>query len=556
MSTKSILSFAAAIATAALALVAAPGTASACGGFFCNQQAIDQTGEHILFYVDGDEIEAHVRIDYEGPSEEFAWIVPTPDVPTVGVSAEFLFTRMTQALSPQFYLNWREIGNCQYRWQDEFDSDGLGSGGGVPTAEDDGDGVTVVQVDSVGPYDFAVLQAINVESLFDWLEQNGYFIPADVMPFVRPYIDMPGNIHFVAFKLSKGNDSGAVQPVTLRYAADKPMIPIQLTAIATQPDMGVYAHVLGDTRAVPENYLHVDINEARIDWLTNGSNYDEVVTEAANEAGGQAFVTEYAGGVEAFENSFFNERMTSEGLDDFTDGAQLIRQLQDRFSNLRGDNSILELMQFCVPKPEELSDVEDRQFYNCPDCYEVALDVAPGCEAAAEERIIAPLRHAQEIFDASSYITRLYTTLSAEEMTVDPVFTFNADIGDYSNIHWADAIVDCGDGLNWDEAPVIIELEDGREVYLGAGRARGGLDDLPAADSWEMIGSSGAPTQVGSNEDEISRGIQVWNVSVQDSVNQPRVSGGGCSVTGLQSALPLGVLGLIGLIGAGNRRRS
>ena len=63
-------------------------------------------------------------------------------------------------------------------------------------------------------------------------------------------------------------------------------IPIRLTAVATEADLGVTAWVLGQTRAIPDNYLHVEIKEARIDWLNGEFNCGEVVAEAVNDAGG------------------------------------------------------------------------------------------------------------------------------------------------------------------------------------------------------------------------------------------------------------------------------
>ena len=55
--------------------------ANACGGFFCGPtDPIDQAGENILFAVDkaAGEVTVHVQIQYEGPAEEFAWILPAP----------------------------------------------------------------------------------------------------------------------------------------------------------------------------------------------------------------------------------------------------------------------------------------------------------------------------------------------------------------------------------------------------------------------------------------------------------------------------------------------
>jgi hypothetical protein len=49
-----------------------------------------------------------------------------------------------------------------------------------------------------------------------------------------------------------------------------PTIPIVPTSVAASPDMGLAVHVLGQSRAVPLNYLHVQVNEAAIDWLLYG----------------------------------------------------------------------------------------------------------------------------------------------------------------------------------------------------------------------------------------------------------------------------------------------
>ena len=70
---------------------------------------------------------------------------------------------------------------------------------------------------------------------------------------------------------------------------------MKLTAVAANDDMGVLTWVLGSARAVPANYLSLELNEARINWFNAASNYNSVVTAAANDAGGQGFVTELAG---------------------------------------------------------------------------------------------------------------------------------------------------------------------------------------------------------------------------------------------------------------------
>jgi len=61
--------------SAALCLGLLEGTsrdAHACGGFFCRQVPVDQTGEQIIFSVAPNHVTAHIQINYSGSASEFA----------------------------------------------------------------------------------------------------------------------------------------------------------------------------------------------------------------------------------------------------------------------------------------------------------------------------------------------------------------------------------------------------------------------------------------------------------------------------------------------------
>ena len=147
---------------------ALPSPASACGGFFCSSQPIDQSGENIVFSVERDgSIEAHVQILYQGPSEEFAWILPTPSAPTISVGTDTLFRQLDQATRPQFQMSYEQTGTCRDEpscpWDYESDygygpprAGGFADGG---AAVDAASRVDVVFRGNVGPYDAAVLSA-------------------------------------------------------------------------------------------------------------------------------------------------------------------------------------------------------------------------------------------------------------------------------------------------------------------------------------------------------------------------------------------------------------
>ena len=49
----------------------------------------------------------------------------------------------------------------------------------------------------------------------------------------------------------------------------------------------------------------------------------------------------------------------------------------------------------------------------------------------------------QELLASRPYVTRLYTTLSAPEMDLDPLFDFNPDLPNVSNVHTARRVIEC-----------------------------------------------------------------------------------------------------------------
>jgi len=84
---------------------------------------------------------------------------------------------------------------------------------------------------------------------------------------------------------------------------------------------------------------------------------------------------------------------------------------------------------------------------------------------------IDPLNASTALLPNGSYLTRLYTTLSADEMTLDPTFDYNTQMGDQSAERRATLRAACGDnGTEW-------------TLTLGAGTGREG-DLVVSAGIW------------------------------------------------------------------------
>jgi hypothetical protein len=98
---------------AALAALAVPGPALACGGLFCNNsQPVVQQAENILFVVDDQTTHMHVRITYGGPPQEFGWLLPVPRGVETAVSTEQVFQALGR-FAPSFQLNFEFSVECQ-----------------------------------------------------------------------------------------------------------------------------------------------------------------------------------------------------------------------------------------------------------------------------------------------------------------------------------------------------------------------------------------------------------------------------------------------------------
>jgi MYXO-CTERM domain-containing protein len=529
----------------ALSLVLlAPAPAWACGGFFCDRDfPIDQSSEQIVFGVDEDSgtVTAHVQIAYQGASEDFAWVVPVSGVPELFVSSDALFTTLKAFTEPTFWLDYEQQGVCDVGWgRQEFALE-MDSG----AVDEDGDnGVTVISEQQVGPYDTVVLQAESSAELLTWLQSAGYDLPTNLDPVLAPYV--ASGQYFVALKLSAGKDTGDLQPLGMTYPGTAASIPIQLTSIAATPDMRLEVYVMGDARAVPDNYLHVTINEAAINWFEGGSNYEEVITLAADEAGGHAFATDFAGPTAQFRGMFWTDgRYDLDHLRSINDPILWTQELLNM--GFPGSSSLLNLFLTLIPYPEELAaqGVTPQNFYDCLECYAEYVDGTgfSGAEATAklETDVIDGLRAAEKMLTDYSHMSRLTSSLDAVEMTVDPIFVFNRDLPqDVTNLHRATVVVRCGTLEGDGGAEQDLVLADGRRIPLPS---QEWLErhDMTAFEVIEPLTFPKAILIEDLGAEGLGEVIFDWRDEAADEARQFGRAGCGCST----GASPIGALGVL-----------
>ena len=545
-------------ASVASATTLFPVASSACGGFFCTTVPINQAAEQIVFRQRPGRVTAMVRIAYSGNAEDFSWVVPVPDTPEISIGTDTTFNELDFSTQPLFQL--QQEGNvCE---QDELVFPDADTAAVAESASDGEGGVVIEEELTVGPFDIDIVSSDNPDDMSIWLQENGYLLTDRGTELIEPYV-LDG-MKFVALKLRSGESSGNIQPIILDYPSDRPMVPIRLTAVAAEDDMGVLVWVVNDQlgRAIPDNYLHVVPNYARVDWFSGPFNaygsYQSLITDAMNESGGQGFATDFAGTLDAsIAGSLTGPQRVESNLvllDNIDRDAQFITE-----SLLISTNPSVALsnLQTILPVPAGL----DTNLYFQPEQLEATFtptelrDARVAMREVVVTRELNPLQDSVSLLPEGAYLTRLFTTLSADEMTLDPTFDYNTTMPDQTRERNALLSASCdNDVSNW-------------QLILGEGTGRDGeivadvsgeplpifngvpepLDDQPAAFLRQRTSADAEPETLFQAE------LSTVFVGSTDTTSSSSSSSGGSSGIG---SLGGGVLALISGIWMLRRYRS
>ena len=548
----------------ASALTLTPSTAQACGGTFCdagpNAMPVDQTGENVLFVLDQNQVEAHIQIQYDPDTEAdaFAWVIPVMAVPEFEAGSQQLFTNLLAGSVPTYGYN-NQSDTCMDPGGDEGGGEwGDGAGGtGDDGGQGDGDGDNdpdVVFQDTIGAFEISVLEGGTIAGVMQWLGDNGYQQDPAAEPILGEYLDE--GFLFVAMKLKTGAAVDEIHPIVLRYEGTEPCVPLRLTRIAAQDDMDVRVFFLGENRTVPVNYRHVLVNPLMIDWINFADNYKDVISMAvdADSADGNAFVTEFAGpSAQISQGGLFSNAWDETQIPALVDSpvgvTDLLRGqgiMDCSFGECQWNHPLMEgLLQQYVPVPQG---TDQADFYDCLECFEAEIDLEAwnADEFATEyhDRIIGPGQHALDLLAQNDYLTRMYTTISPNEMTVDPIFRENPNLPEVPDQRIGTLTTHCN-------GTATMELPDGRNVFLFDPSVWPEFqEEMPWEEKVDQAAQEGAMMSLVDNTKKIDRLLAEYHDDFYQS------SGCGCDVSrgGAGAAVAFGMLGLLGL--AIRRRRT
>lgn len=447
-----------ALVVGAFLLALAPSHASACGGLFCDRgggipDAFGnpppvQSGEEIVYGVESDgSVVMTVRIYYQGTAPEFAWLLPVPAVPTISLGTDALFAALDPPTQPRFVIEGSsQFGSCMADPAcDYFGFADAGFAASDVGADGEG-GPTVELMSTLGPYETVVLSGSTGADVQSWLSMHGYVIPAASIPLLDDYASHGS--HFVALRLRADASADQIQPITLTMSGVSPCLPIRLTALATQPDLPITAWFLGEGRAVSMNYSMVDPAYTDIGLYRGTTSYYSYVTHQVDAFGGQAFVTDYSGATPPTSLVLLSVL----DLATATDPSVFLYALNTR--GYLSDTHILSILADYLMPP---SGMTARLFYDClvfrgTGCGTPTYYDPVGLATAIDQTITRPRLDAQALVTRHRFTTRLYTTMSAEEMTLDPEFRLDPALSSVSALRVASPTVICDGALYSDEA--------------------------------------------------------------------------------------------------------
>ncbi len=467
--------------------------AGACGGFFCATTPIDQSGEQILFSIDDRKVTAYIQISYTGAAKDFAWVVPVMSKPQLRAGTADVFWALQGATNVSVQATIEEGDICEPSFGR---NGGVASFGGGGSAGNDNDpSVKVVEQKIVGPYATTILESTDAAALVKWLGDNGYTQPPEALPLIEHYVKQ--KMLFVALKLTQNAGAGDVVPLVLEMDGSEACVPLVLTRVAAVKDMPIYIYVLADGRAMPRNWFHVEINQRKLAWLQGGSNYRPLVTAAINSAAGHGFVTEFAGSSDALAGRLYNaQNYDLRALHTATTAFETVAALTEIPWSPAAQNTLLTLLRkhFPLPPSAMMNGDTDRDRYFSPHGLETraALEKIVFNHAAVvadvQSQLIEPLKRDQTLLIGKSYLTRLFSTVSPDEMTRDPLFDFSRMLPPVSNNFVAQAKPYCG---SKGETNYIVTLPTG-ESYL-ADNAGVALADGLDAEHIALVGKNGVP---------------------------------------------------------------
>jgi hypothetical protein len=241
------------LALAGTLLTLASGPAHAFCGFYVGKAdaSLFNKASQVILARDGNRTVISMLSDYHGSLDEFALIVPVPEVLGQGqihVGERKIFDRIDAYSAPRL-AEYYDADPCARELYAPA-SVGIAARGVAQKESKDEHGralgVAVEASYTVGEYDIVILSARESDGLETWLLENGYRIPKGASKALKPYIrqDMKFFVAKVNIKEQARTGLTYLRPLQFAYESEKFMLPLRLGMVNADGPQDLIAYVL------------------------------------------------------------------------------------------------------------------------------------------------------------------------------------------------------------------------------------------------------------------------------------------------------------------------
>ncbi len=237
----------------ALALWITPAEACGCGGYIPNGGDAYITQEQALLRWDGHAEQIVMTLGVLGSSKEAAIVLPVPAQASVKLGDAKIWNQLSEMTRP--------LIQEQKRYVLPFFM-----GASAPAPAGAGAPVTLLDRQTLGPFEVSNLAATDANALVDWLKQNGYELSPGLADALKPYVAQ--NWFYVAVRVRPGAGDtlkGSLDPLWVTFNTNQLVYPMRASANARQPET-VTLYVFAEHRVQKtENFGNSRVTFA--DWV-------------------------------------------------------------------------------------------------------------------------------------------------------------------------------------------------------------------------------------------------------------------------------------------------
>jgi hypothetical protein len=222
----------------------------------------------VILVRDGNKTVITMYNDFKGDTKDFAMVVPVPVIlrkDDIKVVDQSIFQRLNDYSAPRLVEYWDQNPCNSYEMMEDKMSMAPSANVNRALADKVAGAKSSVKIEAqylVGEYDILILSAKESTGLKNWLNENGYKIPADAEEVLDPYIK--SNLKFFVVKVNekekKKLNNNFLRPIQISFNSPKFMLPIRLGMANADGDQDLIVYAFTRRgRIESTNYRNVDI---------------------------------------------------------------------------------------------------------------------------------------------------------------------------------------------------------------------------------------------------------------------------------------------------------